>query len=41
MLAERILRLDRRNEIGRDPLRALVDELVKSVLAVRARLAPR
>src|ERR1035441_2936604 len=40
MLAEWILRLDGREEIGGNPLGALVDELVKGVLAVRARLAP-
>lgn len=40
MLAERILRLDGRDEIGGDELVALVDELVERVLAIGAGLAP-
>lgn len=31
--ADRVLRLDRGQEVGRDELRALVDELVERVLA--------
>ena len=38
--AHRVVRLDRRDEVGRDDARALVDQLVERVLAVRARLAP-
>ena len=40
MLAERVVRLDRGEEVAGDELRALVDELVEGVLAVGARLAP-
>ena len=36
----RVVRLDRGQEVARDQLRPLVDELVEGVLAVRARLAP-
>ena len=40
VLADRVVRLDRREEVARDELRALVDQLVERVLAVGARLAP-
>ena len=40
MLAHRVVRFDRRDEVGRDQLRSLVDKLVKRVLAIGARLAP-
>ena len=37
---DRVVALDRRDEVARDELRALVDELVEGVLSVRPRLAP-
>jgi len=40
MIAERIVRLDADEEVGRDESRALVQQLVERVLAVGARLAP-
>ena len=40
MLAERVLALDGGDEVARDQLRALVDQLVEGVLAVGAGLAP-
>mmetsp|Transcript_17542 Transcript_17542/g.45004 ORF Transcript_17542/g.45004 Transcript_17542/m.45004 type:complete len:224 (+) Transcript_17542:929-1600(+) len=40
MLAHRVLRLHRREEVARDQLRALVDQLVEGVLAVGAWLSP-
>jgi len=40
VLAERIVRLDRRDEVARHQPRALVDELIEGVLAVGAGLAP-
>ena len=40
MVAERIVRLDADEEVGRHQPRALVEQLEEGVLAVRARLAP-
>ena len=40
MVAERVERLGEADEVAGDELRALVDELVEGVLAVRAGLAP-
>ena len=40
MLAERVERLREADEVARDQLRALVDQLVEGVLPVGARLAP-
>ena len=39
-VADRVVRLDRRDEVARDEPRALVDQLVERVLAVGAGLAP-
>ena len=40
VLAERIERVNETDEVARDKLRPLMDELVEGVLAVGARLAP-
>ena len=40
MLAERVVRLDRRDKVAGDKFGSLVDELIERVLAVGARLAP-
>ena len=40
MLPDRVVSLDRSQEIARDELRALVNELIEGVLAVGARFAP-
>ena len=39
--SDRVLGLDRRKEISRDELGALMNELVESVLAIRARCSPK
>ena len=40
VVAERVQRLREPDQVDRDELRPLVDQLVEAVLAVRARLAP-
>ena len=40
VVADRVQRLAEADQVDRDQLRALVDQLVEAVLAVRARLAP-
>src|SRR5439155_22910344 len=40
VLAQRVVRLQGREKIARDEFRSLVNQLIKSVLSVRTRLAP-